>query len=120
MSAVLIDHVNIPLANFLTDATIVNLVFNFEDNFFCAAGENRGEFLGMATWTWEKTRASAMAPGDTGAGTITMHSPGNQNQPTNPGTFFDALNLFNKNHSFPFPTIAPKQLPPGQGGQPCS
>ena len=116
-SAVLIDRVTNALANFPADATITSVTINFEDNFFCAAGENRGEFLGMATWTWTKTRASATGPGGNVFGTVTAHSAGNQNQPSQAA--LDALSLFNKNHSFMFPTIAPKQLPPGQGGQSC-
>ncbi len=41
-----------------------------------------------------------------------QHSSGNQDQPSQ--AFFDALSLFDKNHGFLFPTIAPKQLPPGR------
>jgi len=113
-SATLGDFVNNNTAAYPPDISAVT--FNFEDNFFCASGENRGEWLGMATWTWTQTKVQAAA---STTGTVSMHSNGNQNQPSQP--FFDALSLYLKNHPQPpFPTIAPKQLPPGQGGQPCS
>jgi len=117
MSGVLIDAPSLPLDNFPDDTTITTVVYNFEDDFFCASGDNRGEFLGMDTWTWQKTRVSATGSGGNSLGVVTAHSSGNQNQPSQ--AFFDALSLFDKNHGFLFPTIAPKQLPPGQGGQAC-
>ena len=114
MSAQLIDRPSNGPANY--PAGIIAVTFNFEDNFFCAAGENRGEWLGMATWTWTQTLAGAAT---STAGTVSMHSTGNQNQPSQ--TFLDALNLYNTNHGVTmFPTIVPRQLPPGLGGQPCN
>ncbi len=117
MSATIIDRPSLSLASFPDDATITTVVYNFGDDFFCASGDDRGGFLGMNTWTWQKTRASATGPGGNVFGTVTAHSSGNQDQPSQ--TAFDALSLFDKNHGFLFPTIAPKQLPPGQGGQAC-
>jgi len=93
-------------------ADIDELVLNFETNFFCDEGEDRGQFFGQATWSWHKTKAS---PGPYGA--ITAHSNGSAAQPS--PAFFEALNLYDKTYSYLFPTIAPKQLPPGQGGQAC-
>jgi hypothetical protein len=114
MSAQLIDRpTNSPNAY---PTGIIAVTFNFQDNFLCAAGENRGEWLGGATWTWTQTLSGAMT---SNTGAISMHSNGNLDLPSQ--TFLDALNLYNTNHGVTnFPTIVPKQLPPGQGGQPCS
>lgn len=115
MISELIDRPRQSAASFPADIT--KITKNFETDYFCAEGENRGEFLGMVTWTWEKTLASAQGAGGTSDGVVTLHSNGNRNQPTT--AFNDAVNLFDTNHMFLFPTIAPKQLPPGQGGQSC-
>ena len=49
---------------------------------------------------------------------VTMHSNGNRSQPSQASN--DAVNLFDTNHMYTLPTIAPRQLPPGQGGKACN
>jgi hypothetical protein len=116
MISELIDRPRQDAASF--PAGIIEITKNFETDYFCAAGENRGEFLGQVTWTWDKTLASAQGPGGTPDGVVTMHSNGNRNQPST--VFNEAANLFDMNHMFLLPTIAPRQLPPGQGGHSCN
>ena len=100
---------------FPADANITDIILNFETNFFCDAGAGRGTWLGNATWTWSKSRASLATDS---YGTVTA-SPGSVGaQPS--AAFTAALALYDKNNNYTFPTIAPKQLPPGSGGQTCN
>jgi hypothetical protein len=95
---------------------VIAVTFNFEDNFFCAAGENRGQWLGGNTWTWTQTISQATAANHF-AGAVSAHSSGALGQPSQ--TFLDALTLYNTNHGFTLPTVPSPQLQPGTGGNPC-
>ena len=101
--------------SFPADANITDIILNFETNFFCDAGAGRGTWLGNATWTWSKSKAS-LATDSYGSVTASAGSVGAQPNPA----FQAALALYNKTYNYTFPTIAPKQLPPGSGGQACN
>jgi hypothetical protein len=92
-------------------ADIATIVLNFEVDYFCAAGENKGEYLGQFFWTWTKTKASAT--NDNPFGTVTNTAP-TRNQPTQALT--DALALWAKNHGFSIPSGKPNN----STGDPCS
>ena len=86
-------------------ADIVKIVLNFEVAAFCSAGQNKGEFLGTMTWTWERPimgKATATASSGT-------RNASSQN-------LIDALSKWNSNHGKKLPVPAP----PTSGGEPCT
>jgi hypothetical protein len=85
-------------------ADIQRVIYRFEVNTFCSAGDDRGSYFGMVTWTWERPRGGAV--------TITAGAS-NRNQPTQ--EFLDAVALWNTRHGFRMPTAQP----PTRGGEPC-
>jgi hypothetical protein len=99
-------------------ANIDTLTFNFEVNYLCAAGENRGEWVGQYFWTWIENKANASTLDQKrGAASITggpTQPPPNGPGPT--GAFMGALNLFEKNHGWPFPI----GIANNPAGEPCN
>lgn len=85
---------------------ITKVIWNFEVAAFCAGGTNMGEFLGTVTWKWERPKFGSI--------TVTAGAP-DRNQPSQ--TFMDALNKWNTNHGFTFPTTG---TPPKKGGEACT
>jgi hypothetical protein len=92
-------------------ADITTIILNFEVNYFCAEGENRGEYLGQFFWTWTKTSASTATDP---YGTVTNTAPTQGTAPT--GNFSAALSLWANNHGFAIPI----GVPHNQTGDPCS
>jgi hypothetical protein len=113
-----------PASSFPTNAgdpmkNIVTITINFETNFFCAEGENVGEWVGgRVFWTYTQTLANANAGG---LGTAMLVSS-DRAQPTM--NFLDALAQWGQNpypngQPNPHPFSLPTPTPPTVGGMPC-
>src|SRR5439155_12833274 len=82
-------------------ADIAKIRLNFEVAGFCAAGDDKGKYLGRLFWTWERAKG---APGFSG----TISAITADRQPPSQG-FINAVTLWNTNHGFTnkFPVAAP-------------
>jgi hypothetical protein len=110
----------------LFPSNVDQIVLNFEVDYFCEEGENRGEYLGQFFWTW--TKNSVPAANQMGAppnlvieqnrtGTAANMAP-TQPPPGGPGptgAFMAALTMFANNHGFPIPIGVPNN----QTGEAC-
>jgi hypothetical protein len=100
--------------------SIVKIQIDFETNFFCAEGENVGEFVGgKVLWKFVETLAQANA-GTTGTSSLISSD---RTQPTQ--NFLDALTLWGRakdpsGAAGPHPFMLPPTTPPTSGGMPCS
>ena len=89
-------------------AGVDKIVLNFEVEAFCSAGQNVGESLGTAYWTWEKLETAAGKLGTaTGGGS-------NRNEPSQ--AHKDAVALWDTNHAT---WALPTTRPPTSGGVDC-
>jgi len=81
-------------------ADIVKIRLNFEVAGFCAAGDDKGKYLGRLFWTWERAKGAAGLTG-------TISGFPTDRQPPSQG-FIDAVTKWNTNHGFtnkfPLPT----------------
>lgn len=102
-SATMTDAPFLPDSSYPAD--IVKLLVDFEVTGFCAAGSNKGEFLGNVKWRWQRSKG--------GAGSVSVVST-DRNAPSQ--NLLNALSTWNTNHSFTLPT----KTAPTTGGQPCS
>ena len=105
-SASMGDKPGRPLSSFPAD--INKIILNFEINAFCAAGQNKGDFLGQVKWTWEQI------PGGTPTATLVSQ---NRNAPSQ--QFLDALNKWADNPKHD-PYDVPTMDPPTMGGEACN
>lgn len=86
-------------------ADIVKIILDFEVAAYCAAGQNKSEYLGTTTWKWERPKG----------GTITVtKTAGSRSAPSK--NFTDALSKWGANHTFSLPTMSPAT----SGGEGCS
>jgi hypothetical protein len=97
---------------------IISITKNFEDNFFCAQGDNVGEWLGNVQWNYTQTLANAQA-GIQGTTTLVSEGTG---QPS--ANFLAAVNQWGQNpypggSPNPHPFSLPSPTPPTVGGTPC-
>jgi hypothetical protein len=80
----------------------------FEVNAYCVKGEARGEWLGKTFWYYERVTGSAMGRIGRAPGTGPDRGP-------RTSRFMRALDLFNQNHNYAFPSSIPTKA----GGVRC-